>query len=327
MGYSSGCGGGLPSWWCWPRSRRPRLRSPPNGSPPAEPGRGTALVARAPRARPELAKRTGIPAPYWAVDPRTARPVRLGQPLDDPRAALPRRPAVPLAGVDDGAEVGLPARADHLARHAHRDAHLGAVPLPRRRSRASSACRSGSSRPRPLVVLDLRCPDPAPAARRLLRRISDLRRFEGGAWPHPARLLRGALHRPLALLPPREPAPTRARTTTTSTTCPASRAPPSTGSSSTAAHPRRRGRHLRPGRDVRPELRGDHRGDRAGRDHPREHGFGPRPDAGVRRLDRGERPPLPTTAAQRRSGRPGFSGAQMGMTGLHRLAVAPSACP
>src|SRR5690349_20937395 len=39
-----------------------------------------------------LAERTGIAAPYWQVDPRTARAVRLGQPLTTDAPLFPGDP-------------------------------------------------------------------------------------------------------------------------------------------------------------------------------------------------------------------------------------------
>ena len=75
-----------------------------------------------------------------------------------------------------------------------------------------------------------------------------------------------------------------------------------------------------PGRDVRCELRRDDRGDRPRRDHAREHGRGPRVDAGVRRLDRAERPALHDQAARRRA--PRVQRRADGDDRLHRLAVA-----
>src|SRR5712691_6354006 len=40
----------------------------------------------------QLAASTGIPAPYWRVDPRTARPIRLGQPMTTEAPLCPGDP-------------------------------------------------------------------------------------------------------------------------------------------------------------------------------------------------------------------------------------------
>lgn len=68
--------------------------------------------------------------------PDTTRPT-----ADHRCAAVSGRSTVSLAGVDDGAEVGIPARADHIAWHAHRDAHLRALPFPCRGALPSQSPR------------------------------------------------------------------------------------------------------------------------------------------------------------------------------------------
>jgi kynurenine formamidase len=126
----------------------------------------------------QLARRTGIAAPYWAVDPRTARPVRLGQPLTTGAPLFPGDPpfhwrvwtTVPESGylleqiTSLGTHTGT-----HISAPCH--FHVGApclVDLPEQ-----------FFTPRPLVVLDVR-------AQIRLRKgngdffvgIRDLRRFE-----------------------------------------------------------------------------------------------------------------------------------------------------
>jgi kynurenine formamidase len=123
-----------------------------------------------------LAARTGIPAPYWHVDPRTARPVRLGQPLTTHAPIFPGDPpfrwrvwtTVPESGylleqiTSLGTHTGT-----HISAPCH--FHVGAPCLVRLPERFFT--------PRPLVVLDLR-----PAIRRrggdFFVGIPDLRRFE-----------------------------------------------------------------------------------------------------------------------------------------------------
>ncbi|MDX6255955.1 MAG: hypothetical protein QOJ11_2289, partial [Frankiales bacterium] len=125
-----------------------------------------------------LAARTGIAAPYWAVDPRTARPVRLGQPLTTDAPLFPGDPpfhwrvwtTVPESGylleqiTSLGTHTGT-----HISAPCH--FHVGApclVNLPEK-----------FFTPRPLVMLDVRA--------QIRHRhgngdyfvgISDLRRFE-----------------------------------------------------------------------------------------------------------------------------------------------------
>jgi kynurenine formamidase len=126
-----------------------------------------------------LAERTGIAAPYWAVDPRTARAVRLGQPLTTRAPIFPGDPpfhwriwtTVPKSGylleqiTSLGTHTGT-----HISAPCH--FHVGAPCLVRLPERFFT--------PRPLVVLDLR----AAIKRRngdgdFFVGISDLRRFEG----------------------------------------------------------------------------------------------------------------------------------------------------
>jgi kynurenine formamidase len=103
----------------------------------------------------ELARRTGIPAAYWAVDPRTARPVRLGQPLTSGAPLFPGDPpfhwrvwtTVPKSGylleqiTSLGTHTGT-----HISAPCH--FHVGARCLAHLPERFFT--------PRPLVVLDLR---------------------------------------------------------------------------------------------------------------------------------------------------------------------------
>jgi kynurenine formamidase len=126
-----------------------------------------------------LAARTGIAAAYWAVDPRTARPVRLGQPLTTAAPLFPGDPpfhwrvwtTVPKSGylleqiTSLGTHTGT-----HISAPCH--FHVGARCLVRLGERFFT--------PRPLVVLDLR--------ERIRDRagngdffvgIADLHRFEG----------------------------------------------------------------------------------------------------------------------------------------------------
>ena len=123
-----------------------------------------------------LARRTGIPAAYWKVDPRTARPVRLGQPLTTGAPLFPGDPpfhwrvwtTVPKSGylleqiTSLGTHTGT-----HISAPCH--FHVGARCLVHLSERFFT--------PRPLVVLDLRS--------QIRRRggnffvgIGDLRRFE-----------------------------------------------------------------------------------------------------------------------------------------------------
>jgi kynurenine formamidase len=103
----------------------------------------------------ELAARTGIPAAYWRVDPRTARPVRLGQPLTTGAPVFPGDPpfrwrvwtTVPRSGylleqiTSLGTHTGT-----HISAPCH--FHVGARCLAHLGERFFT--------PRPLVVLDLR---------------------------------------------------------------------------------------------------------------------------------------------------------------------------
>jgi kynurenine formamidase len=126
----------------------------------------------------DLARRTNIAAAYWRVDPRTARPVRLGQPLTTGAPLFPGDPpfrwrvwtTVPKSGylleqiTSLGTHTGT-----HISAPCH--FHVGARCLVHLSERFFA--------PRPLVVLDLR-------ARIRHRRgdgdffvgIRDLRRFE-----------------------------------------------------------------------------------------------------------------------------------------------------
>lgn len=137
----------------------------------------TARLSALPHGRAaELARRTGIAAPYWAVDPRTARPVRLGQPLTTDAPLFPGDPpfhwrvwtTVPKSGylleqiTSLGTHTGT-----HISAPCH--FHVGARCLVHLSERFFT--------PRPLVVLDLR-----PQIRRrggdFFVGIRDLRHFE-----------------------------------------------------------------------------------------------------------------------------------------------------
>jgi kynurenine formamidase len=124
-----------------------------------------------------LAQRTGIPAAYWAVDPRTARPVRLGQPLTTGAPLFPGDPpfhwrvwtTVPKSGylLEQVTSLGTHT-GTHISAPCH--FHVGAPCLVRLPERFFT--------PRPLVVLDVR-----PAIRRrgtgdFYVGIAALRRFE-----------------------------------------------------------------------------------------------------------------------------------------------------
>jgi kynurenine formamidase len=102
-----------------------------------------------------LAERTGIAAPYWAVDPRTARAVRLGQPLTTNAPLFPGDPpfrwrvwtTVPESGylleqiTSLGTHTGT-----HISAPCH--FHVGAPCL--------TNLPETFFTPRPLVMLDLR---------------------------------------------------------------------------------------------------------------------------------------------------------------------------
>jgi kynurenine formamidase len=103
----------------------------------------------------QLAASTGIPAPYWSVDPRTARPVRLDQPLTTHSPVFPGDPpfrwrvwtTVPTSGYlleqirSLGTHTGT-----HISAPCH--FHVGAGCLEQLAERFFT--------PRPLVVLPLR---------------------------------------------------------------------------------------------------------------------------------------------------------------------------
>src|SRR4051794_16857140 len=91
MGYSCGCGGtpvlALVVAIAAAATALAADRLGPPGSPAA------ARLSAVPAARAaRLAERTGIAAPYWSVDPRTAKPVRLGQPLTTGAPIFPGDP-------------------------------------------------------------------------------------------------------------------------------------------------------------------------------------------------------------------------------------------
>ena len=126
-----------------------------------------------------LAERTGIAAPYWAVDPRTAKPVRLGQPLTTGAPIFPGDPpfrwrvwtTVPESGylleqiTSLGTHTGT-----HISAPCH--FHVGAPCLVRLPERFFT--------PRPLVVLDLRGAIRRHGNGDFFVEVSDLRRFERG---------------------------------------------------------------------------------------------------------------------------------------------------
>ena len=113
------------------------------------------LVAPATGRVAALVARTGIPAAYWQVDPRTARPVRLGQPLTTAAPIFPGDPpfhwrvwtTVPQSGylleqiTSLGTHTGT-----HISAPCH--FHVGARCLVHLGERFFT--------PRPLVVIDLR---------------------------------------------------------------------------------------------------------------------------------------------------------------------------
>src|SRR3954468_24417886 len=115
-----------------------------------------ARLSAVPAARAaHLAERTGIAAPYWSVDPRTAKPVRLRQPLTTGAPIFPGDPpfrwrvwtTVPESGylleqiTSLGTHTGT-----HISAPCH--FHVGAPCLVRLPERFFT--------PRPLVVLDVR---------------------------------------------------------------------------------------------------------------------------------------------------------------------------
>jgi kynurenine formamidase len=117
---------------------------------------GAARLSSLPSGRiAKLVQRTGIAATYWAVDPRTARPLRLGQPLTTAAPLFPGDPpfhwrvwtTVPESGylLEQFTSLGTHT-GTHISAPCH--FHVGApclVNLPEK-----------FFTPRPLVVLDLR---------------------------------------------------------------------------------------------------------------------------------------------------------------------------
>ena len=137
-----------------------------------------ARLSAVPAARAaRLAERTGIAAPYWSVDPRTAKPVRLGQPLTTGAPIFPGDPpfqwrvwtTVPQSGylleqiTSLGTHTGT-----HISAPCH--FHVGAPCLVRLPERFFT--------PRPLVVLDVRAAIRRHGDGDFFVGISDLRRFE-----------------------------------------------------------------------------------------------------------------------------------------------------
>jgi kynurenine formamidase len=137
-----------------------------------------ARLSALPAARADrLAERTGIAAPYWSVDPRTARPVSLGQLLTTAAPIFPGDPpfrwrvwtTVPESGylleqiTSLGTHTGT-----HISAPCH--FHVGAPCLVRLPERFFT--------PRPLVVLDVRGAIRRHGSGDFFVRISDLRRFE-----------------------------------------------------------------------------------------------------------------------------------------------------
>jgi kynurenine formamidase len=137
-----------------------------------------ARLSAVPAARAaRLAERTGIAAPYWSVDPRTARPVRLGQPLTTGAPIFPGDPPfrwrvwttvrksgylleqITSLGTHTGTHISAPC---HF--------HVGAPCLVRLPERFFT--------PRPLVVLDVRGAIRRHGSGDFFVEVSDLRRFE-----------------------------------------------------------------------------------------------------------------------------------------------------
>jgi kynurenine formamidase len=135
------------------------------------------LSAFPPTRAARLAERTGIAAPYWSVDPRTARPVQLGQPLTTGAPIFPGDPrfrwrvwtTVPKSGylleqiTSLGTHTGT-----HISAPCH--FHVGAPCLVRLPERFFT--------PRPLVVLDVRGAIRRHGTGDFFVEVSDLRRFE-----------------------------------------------------------------------------------------------------------------------------------------------------
>jgi kynurenine formamidase len=137
-----------------------------------------ARLSAVPAARAaRLAERTGIAAPYWSVDPRTAKPVRLDQPLTTGAPIFPGDPpfrwrvwtTVPESGylleqiTSLGTHTGT-----HISAPCH--FHVGAPCLVRLPERFFT--------PRPLVLLDVRAAIRRHGDGDFFIAISDLRRFE-----------------------------------------------------------------------------------------------------------------------------------------------------
>src|SRR6266496_1813039 len=208
------------------------------------------------------------------------------------RAHLPWRPWVQVAAVELRqrpsqraslpAGIGLHARADSVAGHAHRHAHLCPVPLPREQA---------IPRPAPADSDQRQAADPGPARqrrllhhRRLHQELAAAHRVQGTT----ARLLRGAVHRALCLLPPGQSPGTRPLRRLLRRRPRLQRRVHQVAVG--ARRDRSRRGHLRPGRHDGSGLRLDHRDHRTRRHHAGEHGPGAGPDAALRRLDRAQRP-------------------------------------
>jgi kynurenine formamidase len=102
-----------------------------------------------------LAAATGVPAPYWRVDPRTARPVDLGQPLATDAPIFPgdppfRRRVVATVGGDGFLLERITSLGTHTGTHISAPCHFHA------RARCLAALPERFFAPRPLVVLDVR---------------------------------------------------------------------------------------------------------------------------------------------------------------------------
>jgi kynurenine formamidase len=123
-----------------------------------------------------LAAETGVPAPFWRVDPRTARSVDLGQPLTTNAPIFPGDPAfhwrvVATVPADGFLLEQITSLGTHTGTHVSAPCHF------HERTRCLAALPERFFAPRPLVVLHLR----AAIARRggdFFVTIRDLRRFE-----------------------------------------------------------------------------------------------------------------------------------------------------
>jgi kynurenine formamidase len=146
------------------------------GRAPQQGPRAAALAQPGAERVRTLARRTGIAAAWWRVDPRTARPVFLGQPLTTASPLFPGDPpfrwrvftTVPQAGylleriTSLGTHTGT-----HISAPCH--FHVG--------TRCLAALPERFFTPRPLVVIDVAVRTRASGGDFLVG-VSDLRRFE-----------------------------------------------------------------------------------------------------------------------------------------------------